>query len=349
MTTKNKTILFLFLILGLTAFGQTDLRSTPKKIKAKGDYLHTHSKTTFPLQFETFNRQSINSFDRSGKNVVVVYDRKIGNKSSTITIYIYPAGDGYEGRLKSEYITSMKSFANLSDNRLHATQFAVKHKGEKYVCNGFKAISKTSSTNFNQLTLYECGAWFFKIRLTSNELDSIQIADIENKILEKFDPSRLTALRPLNEKADVYFSKFAFRDSTLLGSAMGSAFKKIEWATENIKEDERASGFPSLYLEMQVQALKEFVKFHKEKKWTIKDEWTSNYLSELNAIIDAGFLNEFIMEQFDMIVIVPDNLTTDFEAFQKFKENSKLTIDLNQNFYVVLYGQKQKHYWQYHV
>lgn len=55
------------------------------------------------------------------------------------------------------------------------------------------------------------------------------------------------------------------------------------------------------------------------------------------------------MEQFDMIVIVPDNLTTDFEAFQKFKENSKLTIDLNQNFYVVLYGQKQKHYWQYHV
>jgi len=103
------------------------------------------------------------------------------------------------------------------------------------------------------------------------------------------------------------------------------------------------------FLSSFIRPAQEFVKFHKEKKWTIKDEWTSNYLSELNAIIDAGFLNEFIMEQFDMIVIVPDNLTTDFEAFQKFKENSKLTIDLNQNFYVVLYGQKQKHYWQYHV
>ncbi len=65
--------------------------------------------------------------------------------------------------------------------------------------------------------------------------------------------------------------------------------------------------------------------------------------------VSPEYTNEFIMEQFDMIVIVPDNLTTDFEAFQKFKENSKLTIDLNQNFYVVLYGQKQKHYWQYHV
>jgi hypothetical protein len=340
MTTKFQTTVFLFLIIGLAAFGQTDLRSTPKKIKAKGDYLHSYSMTTFPLQFETFKRQSINSFDRSDKNVGVVYDRKIGDKSSTITIYIYPAGDGYEGRLRSEYITSMQSIANVSDNGFHATQYAVKHKGEKYICNGFKAISKSSSKGINQLTLYECGTWFFKIRLTTNELDSIQITEIENKILEKFDPSRLTALRPLNVKADVYFAKIAFRDSTLLGSAMGSAIKKIEWATENIKEDERASGFPSLYLDMQVEALKEFVKFHNEKKWTIEDEWTSNYLSELNAIIDASFLNEFIMEQFDMIVIVPDNLTVDFEAFQKFKESKKLTIDLNQKFYVASYGQK---------
>jgi hypothetical protein len=340
MTTKSITTVFLFLILGLTAFGQTDLRSTPKKIKAKGEYFHSYSKTTFPLQFETFNRQSINAFDRSDKNVGVVYESKVGDKFSTITIYIYPAGDGYEGRLRSEYITSMQSIANLSDKGLHATQFAVKHKGEKYVCNGFKAISKTSSHNYNQLSLYECGTWFFKIRLTTNELDTIQIAEIENKILEKFDPSRLTALKPLNEKADVFFAKIAFRDSTLLGSAMGSAFKKIEWATENIKEEERASGFPSLYLNMQLEALKEFVKFHKEKKWNIKDEWTSNYLNELNAIIDADFLEEFIMEQFDMVLIVPDNLTTDFDAFQKFKKDKKLTIDLNKQFYVVSYGQK---------
>jgi len=122
----------------------------------------------------------------------------------------------------------------------------------------------------------------------------------------------------------------------MLGSAMGSAFKKISWALDNVDSLERAAGFPDLYLGLQVESLKEFVQFEKRKKWN-RQQSTTDYLNELNRIIDAGFLEEFIMEQFDMIMIVPQDVTLDFEGFQKWKETHPTTIDLNQRFYVVSY------------
>ena len=58
---------------------------------------------------------------------------------------------------------------------------------------------------------------------------------------------------------------------------------------------------------------------------------------ELNSIIESGFINEFLMEQYQMLLIVPENRILNFEAFQKWKENKKLKIDLNQKYCVVSY------------
>lgn len=336
-TTKILTTITLIFFCGLFANGQ--YRPSPKKIKIKGDYLHKSTKTVFPELLDNYSRQEIYSFDKKNNNIGVVYNNKQDDKKTTISIYIYPAKDGAEGRLRNEYLSTMQSIANFTKNGLNATQFAVKYQGDKFICNGFKSISKTDLSENNELILYECGTWFFKLRLTTNELDSTQIAKIEKLILEKFDPSKLTALKPLNPKADVYFSKSAFRDSTLLGSAMGSAFKKIEWALENVKENERASGFPDLYLNLHVESLKEFTKFEKEHNY-FKSESTKQYLAELNSIISAGFLSEFVMEQFGMIMIFPNDITLNFEGFDKWKKSNNLTIDLNKHFYLLSYSQK---------
>lgn len=50
-------------------------------------------------------------------------------------------------------------------------------------------------------------------------------------------------------------------------------------------------------------------------------------MAELNSIIDNGFLEEFIMEQFDMIMIVLDNLECDFEGFDAWKKDNPIHID----------------------
>ncbi|MFZ4455650.1 MAG: hypothetical protein ACOYOT_05455 [Bacteroidales bacterium] len=329
---------------------------TQKKICAKGDYTHSQTMTVFPVIIDSFQRKDIYSFDKKKTNIGVVYENQ--QNETIISIYVYPAGDGYEGRLRKEYLKSLQSISNFTHKGIHVTQFAVKYEGEKYICNGFKAIFKNDKSKFNSLTIYEktiltneefkynslavyeCGKWFLKVRITSNDLDSTKIGTLEQKIYNQFDPTRLTALNPLDSLADVYFFKTAFRDSVLLGSAMGSAYKKIDWALANIKENERASGFPDLYLDLQVESLKEFLQYQyrfNEKK----SEFTTQYLKELQLISDAGFLPEFVMEQFGMIMIVPENRLLKYKAYDAWKQHNKITIDLNQEFCVVSYGQKK--------
>jgi len=329
MTMKTETLVILFFVLGQICYGQTP--GPPKLLKVKGTYVHSPTTTEFPESIGTYQRQGVYSFDKKKENIGSTY--KSGE--TTLSIYLYPAGDGIEGRLRNQYLQALQDIADVSKSGLHAEQGYKYFNKDGYKVNGFSA-AVTHDQPRSQLTLFECGQWFFKIRITTSSLDTAQINGLEREVLNSLDPTRLVKCSRLNSKADVYFAKAAFRDSLMLGSAMGSAFKKISWALENVDSLERAAGFPDLYLGLQVESLKEFVQFEKRKRWN-RQQSTTDYLNELNAIIDSGFLEEFVMEQFDMIVIVPKEVTLDFEGFQKWKETHPTTIDLNQRFYVVSY------------
>ncbi|REG98149.1 hypothetical protein [Flavobacterium aquicola] len=322
-------ILFVFQVQGQE-------RKSPKRIKVSGNYIHSETETSFPEQFENYNRTDIYSFDKKDKNIGVTYELETNDKKTTISIYLYPTEEASEGRLKNEYFNSMQSIANFSKNGINATQKLIRKVGEKYICNGIKAEMKNDKNELTHLSLFECGTWFYKIRLTTNELDSIQAENIEKKIIEKFDPTRLSGIKKLNTKANVYFSKNAFCDSIMLGSTMGSAFKKINWALENVKENERASGFPDLYIDMHIESIKELLKFQDKYKYK-KTQTTIEYLDELKSIVESGFINEFLMEQYDMLLIIPDERKFNFDAYKKWKENKKLAIDLNKRYYVISY------------
>lgn len=315
MTTKILTLLTLFLLGGLFVNGQ--YRTSPKKIKVKGDYLHNSTNSVFPEKFETYSRQSMYFFNKENSNIGVVYENQNNSKITTISIYVYPAGnEGSESRLRHEYLKSIQEITNSLNKSYLANQFPVRYEGE-YISNGFKAISNKTQTEHNNLTLYECGTWFLKIRLTTNGLDSTQIAQIESKILEKYNPSDLTKLKPLITKSNIYFAKPAFADSLMLGSVMGSALKKIEWANKNLKENEKASGFPDIYLDMQIESFKELLMFKNKNNFKRKSEATEKYLEQVALIVNSGFLPEFIMKQFDMILIVPEKQIFNFEGYEK--------------------------------
>ena len=215
-------ILFVFQV-------QSQDRKSPKKIKVNGNYFHSETETNFPEQFENYNRIDVYSFDKKDKNIGVTYENESNNKKTTISIYLYPTEEVSEGRLRNEYLNSMQSIANFSKDGINATQKLIRKVGEKYICNGIKAEMKNDKNELTQLTLFECGTWFYKIRLTTNELDSIQAENIEKKVIEKFDPSKLTETKLLNTKATVIFARAAMRDSTMLGSVMGGALKKLAW------------------------------------------------------------------------------------------------------------------------
>jgi hypothetical protein len=332
---KQKIITLFLILIGLTCQSQDLIK--PQKINFKNNFKHKHSKTEFPKNFlDGFELVEVYAFDKKKKNIGVTYEKKTEPKGR-FTVYIYPAEDGTEYRLRKEYLSSRLSINGLIENDI--IQYPVKYKGKKYDCNGYKSEFKSQNKENSSLIVYECGTWFFKLQLTTEEKDSIQIEKIENSILEKFDPSRLTEQKPLNKIADIRFGKKVFRDSILIGSAMGSAYSKLEWVMDNLTERERASGFPGHYLELQISALNEFVAFDKEYNYK-KSEFTQKYLNQLNSLIEAGYLDEFIMEEFSMVMIVPDNHEFDFDGFKKWKETNKITINLNEYFYVISFGQK---------
>lgn len=335
---KQILILLLLSIAGLPCSSQTYFQ--PKKLKIKGDYIHPETKMNFPDKIDSYERHSIYSYDKKKTNVGITYGSQNNSGRTTLSIYLYPAGSGTDSRLRDEYLSCLQSVANVSKNGMHAIQNYTFYKNDGFKINGYSAwIENESALTRSVLTVYECGKWFFKIRITTGALDSLEIEGLKERVLNLLDPTYLVENFPLNSKADIHFGKAAFCDSTMLGSVMGSALKKIEWAIDNVDSIERFSGFPDLYIGMHIEALKAFANFEKEHDFS-KSQTTIDYLKELNSIIDAGFLEEFILKQYSGIMIVPENMTFDFDAFEKWQQSNPIAIDLNKRFYVISYNDK---------
>lgn len=331
-------ILILFVFAGMHCNAQT--YSQPKKINTKGDYVHSQTQLIFPVKIDDYERLDIYSFDKKKINVGVTYEKRKNSGKTTLSVYLYPAGSGTDSRLRDEYSFSLQSIANVSDKGVHAIQNYVFFKKDGFKINGYNAwIVNESNLTKSVLSVYECGKWFFKIRITTDVLDSLGIDSLRNKTLNWFQPTILVKNAPLNPKADIYFAKAAFCDSIMIGSTMGCALKKLEWALDNVDSLERASGFPDLYIGMHIEAIKAFVNFEKEHNFS-KSQTTSDYLKELNSIIDAGFLKEFIMQQYSMIMITPENMTFDFNAYEEWKLTHPINIDLNKRFFAISFSDK---------
>ncbi|UYN87607.1 MAG: hypothetical protein KIT51_04930 [Cyclobacteriaceae bacterium] len=331
MTQRIGILIIIVFAIGLVSHAQTP--GQPKQLKVKGTYIHSPTMTEFPENIDSYQRQSVYSFDKKKENIGSTYK----NGQTTLSIYLYPAGDGNEGRLRNQYLKAMQDMANVSKKGLHATQGYKYYKSDGYKINGFSAT--TPDYPKSQLTLFECGKWFFKVRITTDQLDTVAINKLEKELLDTFNPINLVKDNPLDSKANVYFERAAFRDSLLIGSAMGSAFKKLEWALENVDSLERASGFPDLYLDMHVESLKAFVDFEKRQNISNIQQFTRDYVDELNQIIDSGFLEEFILEQFSMVMIFKDR-ELDFDSYAKWKEQYPTKINLNERFYMLSYKAK---------
>jgi hypothetical protein len=72
-----------------------------------------------------------------------------------------------------------------------------------------------------------------------------------------------------------------------------------------------------------------------------KSDFTANYLKELQLISDAGFLYEFVMEQYEFILIIPENIPIRYEEYLEWKSQNKITINLNEKFYLLSFGVKK--------
>jgi len=330
---KRVALLSVSIFLGVTSvISQTPI--IPKKADIKGDYVHAGTGAIFPESIDDFSRRDIWYFDDEKTNAGVNYIRVMPGEKATLSLYVYPAGDADEDRLRNEYLLSLYALTSIIKNGYSLEQGPVFFSDSGYKIYGFRGNIK----NFKEktvLSIYECGKWFFKIRISSSDLNANQLQDLDTRVLNLFVPTRFVKNAPLNPKTNIYFSKAAFADSLMLGCNMGSAFAKIEWAYANVDSLQRISGFPGLYLDMYIAGFDEFLKFASEHSEMNRSYNTNTYLSQIKLLKNSGYLDEFIMEQFSMVMIPPEKSNFDFDGYHRWKKIHPINLNLHEKYYVL--------------
>ena len=314
----------LLLLIALTLLlGQLQAQS-PKKIKAKGDYVHSSTNAVFPLQLGDYHREKLYSFDKKKENVGGVYES--ANKQTVLSVYIYPAGNGYDSRIHDEYMDLMQELANIHDG-IHATSNAVSYQTDGFKVNGLKSVFSPTGKN-ESLTLYECGKWWFKMRITSSDLDTCQMSQLEQAVMDYFVPSNFVKNDPLNDKYDIHVAPAAFCDSLTLCCSLGSIYGELEWIIDNMDSLETLSGFPSLYLEAHMAAVEGFVKAEKDHPELKGGDEIHHQLEQFNKIIENGFLEEYLFDQYFGWLIIPEDMDIDSDAFFEWQLQNPIDVML---------------------
>jgi hypothetical protein len=328
--------LFLFALM-LVGCGASNRIYKSRTINAKGDYTHQVTKIKFPTNVYDFKRKEITSYDDKEENVGVTYELNNPSTFSEFTVYVYPAGPATESRLTQQYFSSLQSITNVAKKGIGFSQKIVPYKKDNYTVNGLFAKSKYDKLE-TSLTLFECGQWFLKYRISTNSTDSAYINNLRDSLLEVFNPIEIVKKFPIKPETKIYIAPAAYKDTLMLTSIIGNALNRLKWINENVDSLERCSGFPNLYLKSFSVPLEEMIKwFEKNKVKYPKEYWDNKYILTIKKIIDAGYINEFLMDENSMLLIVPDDITLRFEDYYKWKEENLSDFDLRSKYFVLEY------------
>ena len=97
---QQKIITVFLILIGVAC--QAQELTKPIKIRFKDTFQHKYSNTIFPAIFQgEFELKEVHAFDKKKKNVRVTYEKKT-KPTAKFNVYIYPADDGTEDRLRSK-------------------------------------------------------------------------------------------------------------------------------------------------------------------------------------------------------------------------------------------------------
>ena len=308
---KRLIILFLLILIPCLCFSQQSLR----KIKVKGDtYLHRQTGFAFPKEISEFDREDVYSFDRKKENVGANYS--IG--STRVSVFVYPAYDGYEDRLRREFFKTLgEILASENTEGKHFLVQCVSHQAGQYPIHGLLTEFDYNGQR-SLFSLYECGHWWMKLRITDYGRQDTCLDSIEKQFRTSLDSEVLISSKPLNDKVDIYFQRTAFRDSLMLGCVMGQAYAKIEWMNENLDSLELRAGIPSIYLDYHLSGIDGALDFAQKHPEMHPSSATKSMLDFIVAVKKEGYLEEMLYDNYRGGILMPDSLVLDLDGYHKW-------------------------------
>lgn len=331
---KQSIRLILFVIAISLFFGCSASRIyKPKGLEVIGDYYHKSTMIEFPENFNGFKRENITSFNKDSSNIGVSYIHDNSNHDIKFTVYIYPAPSSIEHRIRDEYFDCLQAIATNSNQWLNTTPKHVRVSKEGYKVLGLSATMNTSNLK-TVLVLFECGKFFLKYRISSSAIDTSVLKGISDALIDKFSPVEIVKKQPLLLGVDVHISPAITTDTVCLHAIIAAAMTKIDWVYENVDSLERISGFPSLYFEEQKASIDSMLVIWESLKHN--NTKFDMFFDDLVVIKKSGFLNEFIYDQFQGTLLLPDNVKLDWDNYEIWKGKNNPTVKLVDQYYYVL-------------
>lgn len=333
---KEFRLVVYFCLLVVVGGCSSGLRVAPSQsIQVTGDYRHEETGVIFPEQIGQYFRGDLTYFGGDIGNIAATY--RPASDGVELAVYLYPAPDATEDRLRHEFSDALASIATISGQPIVASQQPFVYRDGAYRTIGLTAdIQDAYGTKDSRLIVFECGRWFLKYRLTWENVSSAEVDAVHAMLLEVFSPAAIMRTDPLRREGDVFVAPAAFRDSLTLGSALAGAFRKLEWAQENVDSLEAAFGFPGLHLAVHTESLVAMVDFWNENRMG-KDVTHHTFFSDLIAVVQSGFLNEFVMEEYEMLMLVPDSVELNLEEYRAWRRMNSVTTTLKTRYFVVGY------------
>ena len=339
-------IIFLFMFGSLTAQN----KNGPREIKSEKDYIHQKTKVVFPKTLLGFQRVRLVSYDQMGNDVGGSYQLKIGKKVTTMSIYIYPADISSEN-LRDQFLSfNVAVNKNALNEQVLKPEF-VKIKSEKAIVNGIKTFfdynlmipdfmkGQKEQINKSMFSVYDCGKWNIKFRITSESYDEFRLNHVEKLLLALFNPLKIAEENSLEEGGapKIIISKTAQRDSLMVKSTIAEADSKVEWLNKNKSVAELSTGLSDFDLEAHEYAIMEKLKFYNENKANLAESFATNeYFTGLQKIYDNGYLKDFIYSQTFGVVDFPEGESRSI-AYKNFLTTNNISEDVRELMYKIYY------------
>lgn len=185
--------------------------------------------------------------------------------------------------------------------------------------------------------LFECGDWFFKIRVTAKNISLGELHNISTRFRDYINPANLVKHSTLTSQSTVYVAPAIMQDSGMAYCTLGSMLNTLAWYNKNVDSLERLAGVPHQYLEAQLTGFETFANYADSTQGKVKLQGSIEYIQDIKKLMKAGFLDEFLMEINDMMLIYPKGWKFDYRAYDLWTQQNKISIKPNITYYVISY------------
>lgn len=339
-----------FCLMVISVFAQ--IRKTPLDLKAKGDYKHLSSKTDFPELWAGFQREQVISYDMKNDHIAVTYVQQTSKKNKTVlTLYLYPDKYIDNQQLRDSFyayqyalnqnsdknVEIKPSFGSLSNENLKVNYIYTIFRNAMGQADFFKGVKYVDKNSL--ISIYECGGWVFKTRVSSDEMSTEQLKELKDKVENYFGILNVASLKnlPQDRIPDIMLSATVKRDSMMIHATSFAAQSKIEWLAKNLEKKEMLTGFNDMKIDSEVFATEKMIDFYKthEKDWTVSGD-TKKYFEEMIRIAQHGRLKDHIFEKYHGLIDYPEGESRKADYIQ-FKIDKDISENTNEIFYKIFF------------